>query len=76
MIVNQDGSVVKNYYAEKKEGDDIAKYIPLLAKKAKSMIRDLDPTNDLTFLRIKTRNDEIMVAPDKDYMLIVVQGPK
>lgn len=40
------------------------------------MIRDLDPTNDLTFLRIKTHNDEIMVAPDKDYMLIVVQGPK
>jgi dynein light chain roadblock-type len=29
------------------------------------MIRDLDPTNDLTFLRIKTKNDEIMVAPDK-----------
>jgi dynein light chain roadblock-type len=40
------------------------------------MIRDLDPTNDLTFLRIKTRLDEIMVAPDKDYILIVVQGPK
>jgi dynein light chain roadblock-type len=78
VIVNQDGNVVKNYYAEqaKREGDDIAKYIPLLAKKARSMIRDLDPTNDLTFLRIKTRNDEIMVAPDKDYMLIVVQGPK
>lgn len=40
------------------------------------MIRDLDPTNDLTFLRIKTRNDEVLVAPDKDYVLIAVQGPK
>ncbi len=29
------------------------------------MIRDLDPTSDLTFLRIKTRNEEIMVTPDK-----------
>ncbi len=78
VIVNNEGAVVKNYYQDqvKKEGDDIAKYIPLLARKAKSMVRDLDPTNDLTFLRIKTRNDEIMVAPDKDYMLIVVQGPK
>lgn len=37
------------------EGDDYAKYISLLTKKAKSMIRDLDPTNDLTFLRIKTK---------------------
>jgi dynein light chain roadblock-type len=31
--------------------------------KAKSIIRDLDPTNDLTFLRIKSKNNEIMVAP-------------
>lgn len=37
------------------KGDDYAKYISLLTKKAKSMIRDLDPTNDLTFLRIKTK---------------------
>jgi dynein light chain roadblock-type len=59
IIVNKDGNLMKNYYPDhsKKEGDDIAKYIPLLANKAKSMIRDLDPTNDLTFLRIKTRND-------------------
>jgi dynein light chain roadblock-type len=48
----------------------------MLAKKAKSMIRDLDPTNDLSFLRIKTRNEEILVTPDKDYMLIAIQGPK
>ena len=37
-------------------------------------MRDLDPTNDLIFLRIKSKFNEIMVAPDKDFMLIVVQG--
>ena len=40
------------------------------------MIRDLDPTNDLTFLRIKTRNEEILVTPDEDFMLIAIQGPR
>jgi len=40
------------------------------------MIRDLDPSNDLASLRIKTKNEEILVTPDKDYMLIAVQGPK
>ena len=59
-----------------KSDDDYAKYISLLALKAKSMVRDLDPLNDLTFLRIKTRNEEIMVTPDKDFMLIAIQGPK
>ena len=55
---------------------DYAKYISLLTSKARSLVRDLDPINDLSFLRIKTRNEEIMVTPDKDYMLIAIQGPK
>lgn len=57
-------------------GDEYAKYISLLASKAKSLVRDLDPTNDLTFLRIKTKGEEIMVTPDKDFILIAIQGPR
>ena len=34
-----------------------------LADKAKSCVRDLDPQNDLTFLRIRTKKQEILVAP-------------
>lgn len=36
-----------------------------LSDKARSVVRDLDPTNDLTFLRIRTKKHEIMVAPGK-----------
>lgn len=43
-----------------------------MAAKARSTVRDLDENNDLIFLRIKSKNNEIMVAPDKDFMLIVV----
>lgn len=46
-----------------------------LAAKARSAIRDIDPTNDLTFIRIRSKKHEIMVAPDKDFLLIVVQDP-
>ena len=68
------------------------------------MFKELDPTNDLTFLRIRTKvrkycfflhilhhntkscqfysftvfhvlqKHEIMVAPDRDYILIVIQN--
>ena len=31
--------------------------------------------NDLTFLRIRSNKHEIMVAPDKEYLLIVIQNP-
>lgn len=44
-----------------------------LADKARSVIRDLDPTNDLTFLRVKSKKHEIMVAPDRDFKIITVQ---
>lgn len=46
-----------------------------LSDKARSVVRDLDPGNDLTFLRIRSKKHEIMVAPDKDFILIVIQNP-
>jgi hypothetical protein len=33
------------------------------------------PQDDLVFLRVRTKKHEVMVAPDKDYLLIVVQDP-
>lgn len=34
-----------------------------LTSKARSVVRDIDPQNDLTFLRIRSKKHEIMVAP-------------
>ncbi|PAA46936.1 hypothetical protein BOX15_Mlig005159g3 [Macrostomum lignano] len=44
-----------------------------LTERARSAVRDLDPTNDLTFLRIRSKKNEIMVAPENDYLVIVIQ---
>lgn len=49
--------------------------ISSLADKARSVVRDLDPSNDLTFLRIRSKKHEILIAPDKEFILIVVQNP-
>ena len=43
-----------------------------LAKQALNLVRDLDPSNDLTFLRITCKKYEMMIAPDKNYYLIVI----
>ena len=50
-----------------------------LANLARGVVRDVDPMNDLQFLRIKTRRSEILIAPeqhskDKESYLIVVQN--
>jgi dynein light chain roadblock-type len=53
-----------------------AKNLAELAQQARYLVRDLDPSNDLTFLRVKCKKYEMMVAPDKDFFLIVVQCPE
>ena len=36
---------------------------------ARSAIRDLDPTNDITFLRIRSKKNEVLLAPGKKTFL-------
>uniref|UniRef100_A0A7E4ZU00 Dynein light chain roadblock n=1 Tax=Panagrellus redivivus TaxID=6233 RepID=A0A7E4ZU00_PANRE len=43
-----------------------------LCDKAKSVTKELDSSNDVHFLRLKTSKNEIMVAPDRDYMVVVI----
>eukprot|EP00826_Nyctotherus_ovalis_P003609 TRINITY_DN10740_c0_g1_i11.p1 TRINITY_DN10740_c0_g1~~TRINITY_DN10740_c0_g1_i11.p1 ORF type:complete len:134 (+),score=50.02 TRINITY_DN10740_c0_g1_i11:73-474(+) len=48
-----------------------------LACKARSAIRELDPINDLVFLRIRSTTNEYMIGTDKDFYLVVSQeAPK
>ncbi len=60
------------------EGQETKTYgvkLSQLARAARNLVRDLDPTNDLTFMRITCKKYELMVAPDKDYFMIVIQCP-
>ena len=36
-------------------------------------MRDLDPTNDLTFFRMRSASHEVLVAPDPQFLMIVLQ---
>ncbi|KFR04572.1 Dynein light chain roadblock-type 2, partial [Opisthocomus hoazin] len=46
-----------------------------LTMKPRSTVRDIDPQNDLTFLRITSKKHKILVAPDKYYLPIIIQNP-
>ena len=58
---------------ENQESTNYAVRLSELAITARSLVRDLDPKNDLTFLRVTCRNYDMMIAPDRDYYLIVIQ---
>ncbi|KAK2166777.1 hypothetical protein LSH36_35g02082 [Paralvinella palmiformis] len=46
-----------------------------LVSAVRNSLHELDPTNDLSFLRIRSKKHELLIAPDKEYMLIVIQQP-
>jgi dynein light chain roadblock-type len=77
IIVNSDGVPIRPSKGnmDEKTTQKYAANIAQLTTKARSVVRDLDPQNDLTFLRIRSKKHEIMVAPDKDFLLIIIQDP-
>jgi len=75
LIMNSDGIPIRSNLS----GDDTESYAALisqLAMKSSSVIRSLDDSDELSFLRIRSKRHEIMVAPDKDYILVVIQNPQ
>ena len=74
IIVNEEGAPVRTT-ADASVTQQYAELIPQLASMARSLVRDLDPQNDLQFLRIRSKMHEIMVYSDKEFTLIVVQDP-
>mmetsp|Transcript_94596 Transcript_94596/g.131447 ORF Transcript_94596/g.131447 Transcript_94596/m.131447 type:complete len:107 (-) Transcript_94596:61-381(-) len=74
VICTTAGKIIKSTFGTSSEkAKNIAEVVSGLTVKAKTIIRDIDPSNDLTFMRVKSRHYEIMVAPDKEYLLVVMQ---
>jgi len=72
VVVNNEGIPIKSTLDSTSTVQYSAE-VSQLAERAKCLVRDLDPTNELTFVRIASRKHEVLVAPDTDYILIVLQ---
>ena len=77
LIVDENGKFLRSTMTNNKDTapKQYAQKVTELAKKARSVVRDIDPTNDLTFFRVRSKRQEILVAPDKNLFLIVIQTP-
>nr|CAD7451922.1 unnamed protein product [Timema tahoe] len=65
IVVNNEGIAIKTTM-DNTTTTQYSGLISQLSDRARSVVRDLDPTNDLTFLRIRSKKHEIMVAPAED----------
>ncbi|KAI9473919.1 MAG: hypothetical protein EXX96DRAFT_528907 [Benjaminiella poitrasii] len=74
VILNSEGQAIRSTL----DHDLTKQYgqlISTLVQQTRTTVATLDDQNELTFLRLRTKKHEIMIAPDHDYLLIVVQNP-
>ncbi|XP_063727890.1 dynein light chain roadblock-type 2-like [Symsagittifera roscoffensis] len=74
IIANQEGVSLRSSL----DNSTTVQYINAvkdLTYKGSSLVRDIDPENELTFIRVRSKKNEIMIAPDKDHNIIVIQNP-
>jgi Roadblock/LC7 domain. len=73
IITGPDGSVARSNLENKAEVNKFINNIGELIEKARNIVRDVDPSNDMTLLRFTLRKHEIIIAPGKNFRIIVVQ---
>jgi dynein light chain roadblock-type len=77
IIVNNEGIPIRHSFADTSRllAIQYSALLQNLAQKAKAAIHELEPTNDLVFMRLRSKKHEILVAPESKYLLIVIQQP-
>lgn len=74
VICNRQGMVLRRFPTMTQETADLyASCIRHLAWKARCVVRDLNPQNELRYLRIRLKRHEVMVAFDSEFLVIVIQ---
>ncbi|KAI8987729.1 hypothetical protein BDF20DRAFT_904692 [Mycotypha africana] len=74
VILNSEGQSIRSTL-DRDLAKQYGQLISKLVEQAKTTVLALDEQNELTFLRVRTKKHEIMIAPDHEYLLIVIQNP-
>lgn len=76
VITDGEGRFRRTTIEPEEEAKKFASNVSQLAIKAQNVVRDVDPSNEMTFLRFTMKGREILVAPGKDFFLIVIMNRK
>ena len=74
VILNKEGQAIRSTM-DQEITKQYGQLISALVQQTRSTVATLDDQNELTFMRVRTKKHEIMIAPDHDYLLIVIQNP-
>lgn len=72
ILVDGAGTVVQSNVDET-ASQIYANRLVQLVSMSRSLVRDMEPSDDLTYVRLRTRKQELMVATESDHTIIVIQ---
>ncbi|KAH8233527.1 hypothetical protein KR026_009395, partial [Drosophila bipectinata] len=72
IIMDAQGSPLRSTSSQKRTIMYVSNLKPLLFM-ARNVVRDLDPSNDITFMRIRSNIGEIHMTLGTDFNMIVIQ---
>merc|ERR1712156_1026789 len=73
VVVNKEGACIKSTL-DPSTTSQYSSILGSLISQAVVMFKELDPSNDVTFMRVRTKKCQFMVVPDNEYLFIVVQN--
>ncbi|BFZ21601.1 hypothetical protein BsWGS_24640 [Bradybaena similaris] len=73
IIINRDGLLLKTNMEMNATTEQLIKNVYELSLAARRLIRDVDPHDDLMFLRTLSNKDEILISPDVNFTVVVIQ---
>ena len=72
MVLNLDGAPIKTSL-DQQNTNTYSELAYNLIKQTRDLIQVADATNDTKFMRLTTKRNEIMICPDVNYTLVVIQ---
>ncbi|XP_021954922.1 dynein light chain roadblock-type 2 [Folsomia candida] len=74
IVINNEGIPIKSTL-ENSLSIQYAAHVTPMVDKTRSMIKELNPDDELTFIRLRTKKHEVLVCPEQEYSMIVIQNP-
>ncbi len=74
ILSDSEGVPIKSTFNEDEKTYFYTTSASMFVKKCRNVAKELIE-EDLTFIRIRTKLNEIMIAPENDFIFIVVQNP-
>lgn len=76
LMLNRDGNIlVSSASTEEASVPKQAKFMKQLVEVSAKLIACLDPEDSISFVQVRSKQHEVMLAPHNDYILAVLQDP-